>query len=388
MQRAIIAGTGSGKTIAGTVEDICWAKHYPGSVGYIFAPSYPMIKRNLIPTFEKILGKPLESNPDISVFSKGDMRLEWRNGSIQWFVSLEDPERAEGPNVDYAHLDEARLVRNFWTAWLVIIRRLRGSGLSTVPLEPSVWITTTPDYPNSDLFKTIEDPHTKSAESQIYRASLFDNITLSPKFIAEIVRTHSGGLAERFIYGRFATVGGGSMPFDSSKHVFSLPPQHLRFIQYGLDFGWSNPTAAIAIGFDGDGRAYALDEIYKTQMRTDELISELQEWYNTYGKGEIFCDPSSPATIDELYRSGLHAVGYSHKRVDGIRELGSRFLPATDQKPRLFISKVCVNLISELLEYKEDISERNQRDHAVDALRYGMPLTPQSEVGGRRVVVQ
>jgi hypothetical protein len=45
--------------------------------------------------------------------------------------------------------------------------------------------------------------------------------------------------------------------------------------------------------------------------------------------------------------------------------------PASDGKPRQFVSKRCVNLISELLEYREDVKEN---DHATDALRYSLPL--------------
>jgi hypothetical protein len=40
-------------------------------------------------------------------------------------------------------------------------------------------------------------------------------------------------------------------------------------------------------------------------------------------------------------------------------------------KLRIYISSHCINLISELLEYKIEVKER---DHAVDALRYGLPL--------------
>lgn len=44
---------------------------------------------------------------------------------------------------------------------------------------------------------------------------------------------------------------------------------------------------------------------------------------------------------------------------------------AVDELPRLFISPRCISLISELLEYKLDVKER---DHAVDALRYVLKL--------------
>ena len=72
-----------------------------------------MIRRILFPTLESkdLLGcpYPFEKNPHVVEFSRGDMRLTFSNGSQWWFVSLDDPERAEGPNVDYIHVDEARL---------------------------------------------------------------------------------------------------------------------------------------------------------------------------------------------------------------------------------------------------------------------------------------
>ena len=44
---------------------------------------------------------------------------------------------------------------------------------------------------------------------------------------------------------------------------------------------------------------------------------------------------------------------------------------AGDGVLRIFISPHWINLISELLEYKVDVKER---DHAVDALRYALKL--------------
>jgi hypothetical protein len=67
----------------------------------------------------------------------------------------------------------------------------------------------------------------------------------------------------------------------------------------------------------------------------------------------------------------IRALAYLHKREDGIRELGARFPKAGDGLPRIFIAKHCVNLISELLEYQEEVKEK---DHAVDALRYALKL--------------
>ena len=73
-QRACSCGTGSGKTKCGLAEDIHWALDYPGSVGYIFEPSYPMMKRILFPTLESkdFFGCrfPYTQNPYVANFSQ------------------------------------------------------------------------------------------------------------------------------------------------------------------------------------------------------------------------------------------------------------------------------------------------------------------------------
>ena len=388
-QRACLCGTGSGKTKVGCYEDLAWALLYPGSVGYIFEPSYPMIRRILFPTLESkdLLGcpYPFDKNPDVVEFSRGDMRLTFSNGSQWWFVSLDDPERAEGPNVDYIHVDEARLVRHLDTAWLTCVRRLRKSGRCLVPINPGIWLTTTTDSPGSDLYNITENPETASPEMNIYRWSIYDNPTLSKEFIAEVARTHSGGLADRFIYGRFATVGAGSIPFDTTKHVRELDKSLINEMRYGVDFGWSAPSAIVANAFDPDRRGYVVDEFYKTETTDEELAAAAKEMQDEWGRGVFYCDARFPQSILKLCRAGLNAKPYTFKREDGLRELGSRFFVASDGQPRQFVSKRCVNLISELLEYREDVKER---DHAVDATRYSLPIVPVSSVNVRRGIIR
>ena len=381
-QRAVLCGTGAGKTLAGLYEDIRWARDYPGSVGYIFGPTYPMIRRNIFQTLESplLLGTPypFTNSPLIKSCSRQQMRIDWRNESEWWFVSLESPERAEGANIDYAHIDEGRLVLphpHFDLAWKTIIRRLRGSGRCRIPLKPGVWITTTPDAPGTPLFNAVENPKTKSPNCQIYRWSIYDNPKLPKEYVEEIVRTHTGGLAERFVYGRFAAAGVGTLLFDSTLNVAELSLANIREIRYGIDFGWTNPTAIVALAYDGDGRAWAMDEVYMRYLSAEQIIGELRQLQEKYGRGEVYCDRSEPETIFKLVHAGFNAKGYAEKREDGLRELAGRLLKQLDGKPRLFISKKCVNLISELMEYDEKVKEN---DHAVDALRYSLKIKTSS----------
>ena len=388
-QRAALCGTGAGKTKCGCAEDIRWALAYPGSVGYIFEPTFPMIKRILFQALESphLLGCefPFSRNPYVDSFNRSDMRLNFRNGSQWWFVSLDDPEKAEGPNVDYAHIDEPRLILHFDIAWLTVIRRLRTSGRCKVPIEPGIWLTTTTDQPGSALYNTTENPDTASPNMRIYRWSIFQNPTLPKSFIDEILRTHTGGLADRFVYGRFATVASGTLPFDSSKHVREIDKSLINYMRYGVDFGWSVPSAIIANAMDPDQRAHAVDEFYKTQCTDEDIVAAAKEMQDEWGKGTFYCDARYPQSIIKLRRAGLNAVAYTYKREDGLRELGSRLATATDSKPRLYVSKRCVNLISEMLEYREDVKER---DHAVDALRYSLPIVPMQPIGIRRARVR
>jgi hypothetical protein len=377
-QRACSCGTAAGKTLCGLYEDVRWALAYPGSVGYIFEPTYGMVRRVLFPALEDplLLGCsfPFTQNPLVKTFSRQDMRLEWANRSQWWFVSLEDGEKAEGPNVDYAHIDEARLVRHFSLAWRTVLRRLRGSGRCKASLTPSVWITTTPDSPGTELFDAIENPNTRSPSCRVYRWSTLQNPKLPKGYVEEMVRTHTGGLADRFIWGRFAAIGGGSFPFDQTVHVREIQLDQIRKVRVGVDFGWTNPSAIIVVGYDGDGRVWVLDEFYKRQAGKDMLIQALSEFKRDYGSAEILCDPSSPETVVGIKQAGFNAKGYEMKRADGLRELGARFMKQDDGLPRILISKKCVNLISELMEYREDVKEN---DPAVAALRYALEVKKQ-----------
>lgn len=368
--RWVIAATGAGKTKVGAYEALLWLTELPGVVGYAFEPTYKMVTRNLIPTLQDpdLLGYPIESNPLVTNFNQTENRITFWNGSQLWLMGLEDPESAEGPNVDFIWSDETRLLRHLADAWKVWMRRLRGSIPGKYPV--GFWGTTTPDFPNSELFALSEDPKTKIQNSKIYRWGINDNPYLTTQYKDEIKRSHSGGLYDRFVLGRFAAAGTSSFEFDSTIHVLEkIDLSIIREVIYGVDAGWTNPAAIIAVGFDGDGRAYVLDEYYARMRPDEDLVKEAVEMQGLYGRGPFIVDSSTPQLIEKLRRAGLNAKGNESKRDDGIRELGGRFKKAGDGRPRIYVDKKCVNLISELQTYDEKVKEN---DHATDSLRYSI----------------
>ena len=82
--RAVFAGTGSGKTLSGVFETLSILLENPSSVAYIFEPTYKMVTRILLPTLENdlLLGKPIESNPTVDVFKRGDNRIDFCDGQV------------------------------------------------------------------------------------------------------------------------------------------------------------------------------------------------------------------------------------------------------------------------------------------------------------------
>lgn len=377
--RGLLGGTGSGKSIAGGFESLMWAIEQTGSVGTIFEPTYKMLKTITLPTLEHLLGESFESSPVVSNFNRTEMSLDFFNGSKIWMVSLDKPESAEGMNLDWAWIDEARLIPKFREALESVLRRLRGSK-NSVPLDSSIpkdavgmWITTTPDAPGSDLFNFFEDPDKRDKDSKSYRVSLLDNPHVDESFKESIKRAHTGGEYKRFVEGVFAGAEGTSFNFEYGVHVEGFKnifqKENMRRWIYGVDFGWTNPSVILAIGFDGDGRAFVVDEVYEDQLSEKDLVKQGIEMQRKWEKSDFWCDSSEPKTISAFKRAGVNAHANKSKRDDGIREIGGRFEDAGDGRRRLYVSPDCVNLINELHFYDAD---KKENDHAVDALRYGI----------------
>ncbi len=70
--RAVFSGVGGGKTICGCFEILAMLLENKNSVGYIFEPTYKMVRRILIPTLESkwLLGHPIDNNPIVSILQQ------------------------------------------------------------------------------------------------------------------------------------------------------------------------------------------------------------------------------------------------------------------------------------------------------------------------------
>ena len=137
---------------------------------------------------------------------------------------------------------------------------------------------------------------------------------------------------------------------------------------YGLDFGFNNETALIAIGIK-DNECYLRELLYETHLTNSELITKLKQLADK--KFMIYADNAEPARIQEIKQAGFKIQPANKSVKDGIDYVKSQ---------TLHIDKTSTNLINEFRSYKyrEDrggnvLEEPVKfRDHLADATRYAL----------------
>ena len=118
--RGFASGRGGGKTWAGAYDLIVRAE--ADRLYGMYAPSYPMLRDSTLRTFLE-LARGFGVLADLN---RTETRVTLTNGAEILCRSLDDPERARGPNLSGAWIDEASLVPR--AAFDIIIACLRQGG--------------------------------------------------------------------------------------------------------------------------------------------------------------------------------------------------------------------------------------------------------------------
>lgn len=127
----LFGGVGSGKTEGGALKALQYVIKNPLSLGMVGAPTFPMLRDSTLRTIFKVFPR------EIYKFNKSDMVLEIENGAEILLRSLDDPDKARGPNLAWYWLDEGALMKP--DAWFISQARLRQEGF-----HHQGWVTTTP----------------------------------------------------------------------------------------------------------------------------------------------------------------------------------------------------------------------------------------------------
>lgn len=159
-----------------------------------------------------------------------------------------------------------------------------------------------------------------------------------------------------------------------------------------LDYGFSNPSAALWLAKMNDGSVVCYRELYETQLTYRDLAAKINALTPSDEKIDaIVVDPAivnkpsettGTSGSDEMRKEGLKVIPADNARIKGWQVVRQYLKPGEDPNSKqitadLKITSNCSNLIRTLplmvhdTINVEDLDTKTE-DHAPDALRYGL----------------
>jgi PBSX family phage terminase large subunit len=302
------------------------------------------------------------------------------NGSIIKFRSSDDPDKIRGMECSFFWHDEGGQEKDD-EMWKIGIGRM-----SEKHAPQRAICTTTPNGLNW-LYDFFVAQHRK--DTAIFYATTEENqLNLPPGYVDGLKQQYSGSFYRQELLGQFVGFEGlVYRDFNVDVHVTDdIPPYSSDIIvqiDAGLDFGYTNPTAMVVVGRDRKGVRYVYDEFYESGKPFDFYRPEINRVLTKYNVRKVYCDPSSPGSIDMLNSvpsKMYEAVKGDNDVMLGIMQVAKYLKLGTDMRPRIYVHPRCKNLINEFQLYRYSTKrdgEKNRSevpikkfDHALDALRY------------------
>lgn len=380
--RVVCCGRRFGKSRLALTEIIKFALTYAGPydpasppVVLVGMPSLPMAKR----VFFKPLCNLLKGHPLVEQIDKSNtlIRLKGNRPDIVC-LGLNDGygDRVRGLRIAFAAIDEVQAVHRGLLDEVIIpaMSDTRGS---------KALLTGTPKGLKNHLYdltqrsKTLED-------WAYYHFYSSDNPFIPRDEIERAKATLDPRIFRQEYQASFE---------DPPGQVFTcLTPEHLTVdlpklvtTYMGVDFGDLNPAIVVA-GFTEDKRYVVVDSWENTSglpVISEEFYGKIAELAQRWNVRRIFCDPSRPAAIIEIRRTGKHkdVLGLTRavRAFNRINE-GCQIVNNLLFCDRLLLHDSQRDFYDEMQAYhrKTDdetgaVTERiedGQRDHRTDALRY------------------
>ncbi len=148
--------------------------------------------------------------------------------------------------------------------------------------------------------------------------------------------------------------------------------QNFDNLRYGLDFGYTHPTAFLKLHLDNKHkRIYVFDEFYESGYTNDMIADYLKPQLNG---ARVICDSAEPKSIQELKNKGIRATG-ALKGGDSVL-FGIQWL----KNYEIIVDVRCQNFKNEIELYqwakdKDGNSIKrpvDKKNHLLDALRYAL----------------
>ena len=168
------------------------------------------------------------------------------------------------------------------------------------------------------------------------------------------------------ILGHWRDIGEGSVFKNWSFSNFNPDPE--ADVIYGLDFGWTDPTALVKV--HKKGKTLWVQEVIYEQHLTSEDLSVKMENLKIPKNSTIYGDSASPMAIEELQRLGWRNLRKADKGPDSIKTGISKI-----HSYQVFADPNSKNLVEEYYNYSYRQGTDKPQDsfnHIMDGLRYAV----------------
>lgn len=236
------------------------------------------IKRNILSTYEQILGANCYKNID------GGIELLGHRFYVVGLNDVKAVSKIKGMTLCYALGDEI-------TEWMEEHYKMLLTRLSFP--ESCFDGTTNPASPNHWMYKMYTDLIGQdigyNEDSSLFHFGLDDNLTLTQEYKDFLKRQYTGTFFERYILGKWVIAEG--LVFDKpevkplTEFKKLLEEGYFTDFFFGIDWGWNHPTCVTCFAVDKNNRYWQFDELKKSQIQADEVIRylrEVQEKYKRY----------------------------------------------------------------------------------------------------------
>jgi len=299
--------------------------------------------------------------------------------------SSDDPDALRGPTVDAVWYDE--VAKGSEESFDILTPTLLASGGrflgTTTPRGKQNWVYRRLYLPGLPEGHPEYDPDLADPIYGVVVGSTWDNVDNLSKEAVEALERQYGkdsAFGRQEIAGEFVAYEGLVYEWDESNYVpFKAAPPLEEFstIVGGIDFGWTDPAAAIVLGYK-DFQWWVLDGFYESHVEPNDLAMHISALGQAYRVERWYADSARPDAIADLVARGLPVLPVVKPKIeDRIREMA---MFANNNRLKVTFKAPFVR--DELQSYQYPDQDRLLRDaqrrpidknnHAMDAIGYAI----------------
>lgn len=360
----LYGGSGGGKSHSVCQYIVNLALTYPGIDILVMRKTLPSLKKTTFKMIISILREEGWVDGKDYFLNRSDLTIITYIGSTIWFgsagVSGDDVEKYKSSSYNVVYVEE--ITEFSYEEYLMLKNTIRAKPVLT--LKNKMVMTFNPiDYYHWVWQKVV-------LTSEEWRAIHHSTHWNNPFLPFEYHRQLEDLINKDINFYRVYCLGEPGVLQNVIYSDYEIRSWNYPYDALGMDFGFNNPTAVIAITVRDEGY-YVKELLYERRMTNKDLIG----WMNLtlpYEQRdiEIYPDPAEPNRIQEIREHGFNIYEAKKSVKDGIDFVKSK---------HLIIDPSSTNLLSELrsYKYKENVKTGEVfdepvkfMDHAMDAMRY------------------